>query len=229
MATRKSQRIGIAIILAVTIIGTIGSFAVMILGQQNQEQQAAALKVEQDAYQKQVDAYTAQQKTQATELSATYYGTFSQYASKVGTFNRDAVTALSTEDLVVGTGATIDGSTKFAAYYIGWLPDGKIFDQSIDGTSLKSPFSIETGLDATSVIDGWKEGIKGMKIGGVRLLTIPSDKAYKEKGTTDSNGKEVIPPNTSLKFIVMAIDPPAAIAYPQMSEALLKAYYGSGN
>jgi len=229
MATRKSQRIGIAIILAVTIIGTIGSFAVMILGQQNQEQQAALLKTQQADYQKLVDAYTVQQKAQATDLSASYYGTFSQYASRVGTFDRDSVTALSTEDLAVGTGATIDGSTKFAAYYIGWMPDGKIFDQSIDGTSLKSPFSIDTGLDGASVIDGWKEGIKGMKIGGVRLITIPSDKAYKEKGTTDSSGKEVIPPNTSLKFVVMAIDAPAAITYPQMPEALLKAYYGGGN
>lgn len=229
MATRKSQRIGIAIILAVTIIGTIGSFAVMILSQQNQEKQAADLKNEQAAYQKQVEAYTAQQKAQATELSSSYYGTFSQYASHVGTFDRDAVTALSTEDLSVGSGATIDGTTKFAAYYIGWMPDGKIFDQSIDGTSLKSPLSIDTGLDAASVIDGWKEGIKGMKIGGVRVITIPSDKAYKEKGSTDGSGKEVIPPNTSLKFIVMVIDTPAAIAYPQMSDALLKAYYGSAN
>lgn len=229
MATRKSQRIGIAIILAVTIIGTIGSFAVMILGQQNQEQQAALLKTEQDAYQKQVDAYTAQQKTQAAELSTSYYGIFSQYASQVGTFDRDSVTTLSTNDLLVGTGATIDGTTKFAAYYIGWMPDGKIFDQSIDGTSLKSPFAIDTGLDSTSVIDGWKEGMKGMRIGGVRLLTIPSDKAYAAKGTTDSNGKEVIPPNTSLKFVVMAIDAPATLTYPQMPDALLKAYYGSSN
>lgn len=229
MATRKSQRIGIAIILAVTIIGTIGSFAVMILGQQNQEQQAAELKNEQAAYQKKVDAYTAQQKTQATELSATYYGTFSQYTSRVGTFDRDSVTALSTEDLTVGTGATIDGTTKFAAYYIGWMPDGKIFDQSIEGTSLKSPLAVDTGLDSASLIDGWKEGMKGMKIGGVRLISIPSDKAYKEKGSTDGSGKEVIPPNTSLRFIVMAIDPPTAIPYPQMSDALLKAYYGSAN
>lgn len=228
MATRKGQRIGIAIILAVTIIGTIGSFAVMILGQQNQEKQAADLKAEQAAYQKEVDAYTAKTKAQATELSAKYYPIFSQYASRVGTFDRDVVKSLSSEDLVVGDGATIDATTKFATYYIVWTYDGKIHDQSIDSGALKSPFAI-AGLDATSVIDGWKEGLVGMKIGGVRELTVPSDKAYKEKGTTDSTGKEDIAPNSPLKFVVMAIPTPDEITYPQMPEALLKAYYSGSN
>lgn len=228
MATRKSQRIGIAIILAVTIIGTIGSFAVMILGQQNQEQQAAELKSEQAAYQKQVDDYTAKQKAQTSQLSTQYYPIFSQYASRVGTFDRDTIKSLSSDDLVVGDGATIDASTKFAAYYIVWTYDGKIHDQSIDSGALKSPFAIN-GLSSTSVIDGWKEGLVGMRIGGVRELSVPSDKAYKEAGTKDSAGKEDIPPNSPLKFVVMAIPAPDEIAYPQMPDALLKAYYNSNN
>lgn len=226
MATRKSQRIGIAIILAVTIIGTIGSFAVMILGQQNQEQQAAHLKAENDAYQKQLAAYTA---TQTADLTSKYYPTLSQYASRVGTFDRDSVSTLSTEDLLVGDGVTIDGTTSFSAFYIGWMPDGKIFEQSIVGATLTSPILVSTGLDKASLIDGWKEGMKGMRIGGVRLLTIPSDKAYKEKGSTDSSGKEIIPPNTSLKFVVLAVPTPDDSGYPQMPADLLQATYGSGN
>lgn len=60
-----------------------------------------------------------------------------------------------------------------AMYYIGWNPDGKIFDQSIDGETLKSPLSLD-GVGASDVIVGWKKGLLGMKVGGVRELTIPS-------------------------------------------------------
>lgn len=226
MATRKSQRIGIAVILGVTIIGTVGSFAVMILAQQNQAKDNAKLQAEETAYQAKVSDYTAQVNAQTDQLSNKYYPILSQYTSEVGSFNADAVTSLQTKDLLVGDGATIDGSTNFSAYYIGWMPDGKIFDESISSGKLKAPFSLSTGLDNESVIDGGKQGLKGMKVGGVRELTIPSDLAYKEAGTKDSNGKELIPPNTPLKFIVMAIPTPEQIPYPQMSEELLKAYYG---
>ena len=85
---------------------------------------------------------------------------------------------------------------------------------------MKPPFSISTGLDTTSVIEGWKEGIKGMRIGGVRLLTIPSDKAYAEAGSKDASGNENIAPNMPLKFIVMAIPTPAEIPQPDMSEVI---------
>ncbi len=226
MATKKSQRIGIAIILAATVIGTVGSFAIMILGQENQAKEAAVLKKQQDEYQVLINDYTAKLNAQNDQLSAEYYPKFSGYASRVGAFDRDSVTALVSEDLLVGDGAEIDGTTKFNAYYILWKPDGSIVEQSIDGDKLKASLAIDSGLDAMSLIDGWKEGMKGMKIGGVRELTIPSDKAYKDTGRKDANGKETIAPNTPLKFIVMAIPTPEATPYPQMPEALLKAYYG---
>jgi FKBP-type peptidyl-prolyl cis-trans isomerase FkpA len=65
------------------------------------------------------------------------------------------------------------------------------------------------------LIQGWKEGMKGMKIGGIREITIPSDKAYGESGQGDD-----IPANTPLKFVVMAIPAPAAIEQPEVPAAL---------
>ena len=123
------------------------------------------------------------------------------------------VGALTTE--VSGDGEEVTDTTKFAAYYILWLPRGTIQEQSIDPASgkLKSPLAID-GLATSSLIQGWKEGMKGMRLGGVRELTIPSDKGYKEQGTKDQQGNEVIPPNTPLKFIVMAIPAAAEIAPP---------------
>lgn len=215
MATTKTQRLGILVILIVTVIGTVGSFAVMVLASKNQTaDEAKQQKVIAD-YQAKYKAYQAQVDAQANELSATYYPTFSPYASRVAVFNPDDVKTVATEDLVEGSGQEINGTTPFAAYYIGWNPKGKVFDQSISGDKLKAPLSVASGLDAASLIEGWKEGMKGMKIGGIRLISIPSDKAYKEQGQGDD-----IPPNTPLKFIVMAIPAPAAIEQPSIPSEL---------
>lgn len=219
MATTKVQRYGILTILVATVIGTIGSFAVMILGTENQAKESAKQQKIMTDYQNSYKVYQDKITAQGDELSKQYYGTFSPYASQVATFDRDSVKSLSTEDIVVGDGEEITGTTKFAAYYIGWNPKGKVFDGSIDDANkkLKAPLSVATGLDTASLIAGWKEGMKGMKINGVRVITIPSDKAY---GDQDKGND--IPPNTPLKFVVMAIPAPAEIAQPEIPKELLQ-------
>jgi FKBP-type peptidyl-prolyl cis-trans isomerase len=220
MATTKFQRWGILTILVVTVVGTIGGFAVMILASKNEATETATYQAAYAKYQESYEAYQAQVDAQADELSAKYYATLSPYSTRVGTFDRDNVTELVKTDLVVGEGEEITGTTAFAAYYIGWNPKGKVFDQSIDTTTskLKSPLSVSTGLDNASLIEGWIEGMKGMRIGGIRELIIPSDKAYGEAGQGDD-----IPANTPLKFVVMAIETPAAIAQPEVPEELYAA------
>jgi len=215
MATTKNQRLGILVILAVTVIGTIGSFAVMVLSSQNQATDALKQQVALKQYEAENKAYQSKVDAQAAELSKQYFATFSPYASRVSEFDAENVKALSSEDIVQGTGEEISGSTNFATYYIGWNPKGKIFDQSIDGQKLKAPIPITSGLDAAGLIPGWKEGLKGMKIGGIRELTIPSDKAYGEQGQGND-----IPANTPLKFVVMAIPLPEQIPQPQVPASL---------
>lgn len=225
MATTKFQRRAILTILIVTVVGTVGSFAVMILASKNSAATAAAYQEASNKYQTEYKAYQALTDAQASQLSDQYYATFSQYTSQVGTFDRDSVKDLVSTDLVVGDGEEITGTTVFAAYYIGWNPKGKIFDESIDTSTnkLKAPLAVSSGLDSASLIDGWKEGMKGMKIGGVRELTIPSSKAYKDVAQSDD-----IPANTPLKFVIMAIPAPDTIAQPQSlidaQNAYMKAY-----
>ncbi len=221
MATTKAQRYGILAITVIMVVGTIGMFAAMVLSTNNQATEASKLQTLMAEYQAQTKAHQEKVDAQGDELSKQYYESFKPYESRVGEFDRDAVKELSTEDLVVGEGEEITGTTKFAAYYIGWNPKGKVFDGSIDAANnkLKAPLPIATGLEAASLIAGWKEGMKGMHIGGVRLITIPSDKAYGEQGQGDN-----IPPNTPLKFVVMAIPAPAEIPQPQPSEELLRLY-----
>jgi FKBP-type peptidyl-prolyl cis-trans isomerase FkpA len=218
VAATKGQRIGIWIIAAFMLVGTIGSFLAIILANKNQGTDQARLTAETAEYQKEYTAYQAKVSAQAAELSKQYFDTLNQYASRPAAFDAASVTELKTEDLVVGTGDEIKSDSSFTAYYIGWNPTGKVFDQSIDGSSLKAPFNVTPG----GVIEGWTKGAVGMKVGGIRELTIPADLAYGEAGS----GAD-IPANTPIKFVVMIIPTPEEIPVPPMSAELQK-YYQTG-
>jgi FKBP-type peptidyl-prolyl cis-trans isomerases 1 len=215
MALKKHQQIAVSIILGLTIVGTVGSFFVMALESSNQRQDQQKYQDSLAKYQNDQKAYQAKVDAQAKTLSKTYFKTFAKYQDLPAKFDKATITKLETSDLKVGNGAKIDKNTKFATYYLGWTPDGKVFDGSIDNGSLKSPFSINS-LASGGVIEGWQNGLIGMKIGGVRQLAIPSDQAY---GKTGSQG---IPGDTPLKFVVMAITQPKTIEQPQIPIELLQ-------
>jgi len=187
MATPTSQRVGIWIIAIVLTLGTLGSFLVMALSVQNQSSDQALLQTESSKYQAAVAA-------QSLQLSNKYYADFSKYASIPTKFDAKTVTKLSVKDLKSGTGEVVTAATAYNAYYIGWNPKGVIFDESISNKSLKAPIA------GGNLIDGWNEGVLGMKVGGIRELSIPSDKAY---GATGAGAN--IPANTPIKFVVMII------------------------
>ncbi len=189
--SRKVQRIGIFVIAIVMVVGTLGSFAIMVLSTNN-----AQTEYEQQAKEQQ-KALETQQKV-AGELSAKYYPVFKEYKSAPAAFDSGSVGAKVTKrDLKEGTGDTITKDTTYKAYYIGWNPKGKEFDSSFEGEGLKPPLDVGPG----KLIAGWYDGVEGMKIGGVREITIPSDLAYK-----DADKGSDIPPNTPLKFIIMAAE-----------------------
>lgn len=203
MATPRAQRIGIWIITVVMAIGAVGVYFVAIIANGNDTNSQQLKQQIYTEYQQKVAAQTKQ-------LSATYYATFSPYASEVHSFDKaSAQEKLVTQDLKEGDGPVVDDNTKFAAYYIGWNPDGKIFDQSIANNALKAPLSVSDGLAKAGLIQGWKDGMKGMKVGGVRELTIPSASAY---GSTGSGSD--IAADTPLKFVVMAVPLPENIPIP---------------
>jgi FKBP-type peptidyl-prolyl cis-trans isomerase len=226
MATPRSQRIGIWIIAIVLTVGTLGSFLAIILGNQNNASQQAKIQKASSEYQKLYTDYQAKSKVydaqvaaQAKLLSDQYYGTFSQYASLPAKFDASGVKSLKTQDIKVGDGEKITTKTEYSAYYIGWNPKGVIFDQSIDKGALKIPITFTSG---SSMIDGWKQGMLGMNINGVRELSIPSSMAY---GATGSG--ENIPANTPIKFVVMVIpkiNEITPIQAPQMPQILIDYY-----
>ncbi|MGF1465771.1 MAG: FKBP-type peptidyl-prolyl cis-trans isomerase [Sandaracinaceae bacterium] len=99
---------------------------------------------------------------------------------------------LQMEDLVVGEGDEAVAGKQVSVHYTGTLTDGTKFDSSLDRGQ---PFGFQLG--AGRVIQGWDQGVQGMKVGGKRKLTIPPEMAYGERGFPP-----VIPPNSTLVFEV---------------------------
>lgn len=97
---------------------------------------------------------------------------------------------LSTQDLVLGTGATAVAGDVLTVHYIGTLQNGNVFESSYG----RQPYTFRLG--AGQVIAGWDQGIPGMKVGGKRRLVIPPSLAY------GSEGQAPIPPNATIQFDV---------------------------
>ncbi len=101
------------------------------------------------------------------------------------------------EDVVTGEGAEAAEGQFVTVHYTGWLRNddgsaGSKFDSSKDRDD---PFQFKLGKG--HVIKGWDEGVQGMKVGGTRRLTIPSELGYGARGAGG-----VIPPNATLIFDV---------------------------
>lgn len=79
-------------------------------------------------------------------------------------------------DLAVGTGAVATAGRKLEVHYVGTHPNGTVFDSSRDRRG-GTPFKFTLG--ANQVIDGWDEGLAGMRVGGRRQLVVPEQLAYK--------------------------------------------------
>ncbi|HZI81087.1 MAG TPA: FKBP-type peptidyl-prolyl cis-trans isomerase [Vicinamibacterales bacterium] len=95
-------------------------------------------------------------------------------------------------DLRVGTGTAASNGRALTVSYTGWLYDPARPEQK--GTQFDSSPAYPFTLGAGRVIRGWDLGVVGMRIGGLRRLTIPPDLAY------GSSGQGPIPPNASLVF-----------------------------
>jgi peptidylprolyl isomerase len=101
------------------------------------------------------------------------------------------------EDIVKGTGPGAKNGDTVVVHYVGMnFSNGQEFDASWD---TGSPFPVQLG--AGMVIQGWDQGLIGIKKGGRRKLTIPPELGYGAEGYPPD-----IPPNETLVFVVDAID-----------------------
>jgi FKBP-type peptidyl-prolyl cis-trans isomerase FkpA len=97
-------------------------------------------------------------------------------------------------DQVVGTGTTVAFGNFVAVHYAGCLTNGTVFDQNLDVDP-----ALVFQLGAGGIIEGFDEGVRGMRVGGTRQLVIPASLAY------GASGYGPIPANATIVFTVMLV------------------------
>lgn len=159
---------GIAVALALAVVAFFFMFGGMSLFSQAQYQQAAV------GDQSQVlQAQTQESTTMPTDIPE--------------------ITQLMMKDIVVGTGAIAEAGDSVTVQYVGQLTNGTVFDASANRGTTGFTFTLGAG----QVIQGWDQGVAGMKEGGKRQLLIPASLAYGAEGRPP-----VIPANSALIFEV---------------------------
>jgi FKBP-type peptidyl-prolyl cis-trans isomerase FkpA len=101
------------------------------------------------------------------------------------------------KDDTIGTGTVAAFGDAVTVNYTGKLDDGTVFDSSLNPGRTPFSFVIGSTIPGQAVIQGWNEGVQGMKVGGTRELTIPPALGYGAGGAGST-----IPPNATLHFTI---------------------------
>ncbi len=94
------------------------------------------------------------------------------------------------EDLREGQGEEARRGRRLTVHYQGWFPDGRLFD-----STRESGGPVSFTLGRREVIQGWEEGLEGMRVGGLRRLVVPSRMGYGRRGV-----EGLVPPDAALVF-----------------------------
>ena len=198
LKTSTKQRIIIAIIAVLMLGSIIAGYAAIILNGGNKSSGTGDTKIN--------DAKVAEYKEAYDNILAEFkdatkndYEEFISFKSEIKAYNESSANegGLQTRDLKKGTGEKLTDDSDYLAYYVGWCANESVFDSSFDDND--NPTSFSKILDASlGMIEGWNEGIKGMRIDGIREITVPGELAYGDSMEI-CGGK-----NKPLKFIVMA-------------------------
>lgn len=95
------------------------------------------------------------------------------------------------EDLVVGTGKVAGLDSLIQVEYDAMVQGGDTF---LTDATLQEPTILG------SLIEGWVEGLEGMKVGGVRKLTVPPSKAFGSREVVDDSLNLLVPANSTVIF-----------------------------
>ena len=100
------------------------------------------------------------------------------------------------KDLKIGSGVEAKPGDTATIHFVGWVDEkGQRGNEIYNSRKEREPVSFVIGSD--KVLQGWNEGVIGMKAGGTRLLRIPPELGYGEKAVED-----VVPADSYLQFII---------------------------
>lgn len=198
LKTSPKQRIVISLIAVVMLGSIIASYVAIILNNSNNNNSG-----ESSISPEKVAEYENDYNEKLASFKAATQGDFDkfiQYKGEIKAYNEAAANdgPVATKDLVIGDGDEITAdNANYYAYYVGWCADETIFDSSFDDND--NPKSFAKILDASlGMIEGWVTGVTGMRINGIRVVTVPGNLAY---GTSMEICGGFTKP---LKFMIMA-------------------------
>lgn len=226
LKTSPKQRIFIGIIAVLMLGSMIAGYALIVANGSG----SGASTGEEDSQisEEKTQQYTEEYEKKVAEFSEktkSDYDKFTQYKSEIKEYNETSANegGVQKKDLKEGSGKTLkDGDSEYLAYYAGWCADGTIFDSSFDNN--ENPTAFSKVLDASmGMIEGWTEGVEGMKIGGVRRITVPGEKAYGDSMEICGGY------NKPLRFLVMAVakEDPLKTMAEELDTAFMKVQYAN--
>lgn len=217
------QRIFIALIAVLMLGSIIASYAAIILNGGNSSS-SGDTNVDQAKVAEYQEAYNKLQ-AEFSEKTKDDYDRFIAYKSEIKAYNETSANedGLQVKDLEKGSGDKIsEDNAEYLAYYVGWCADESVFDSSFDNND--NPTAFAKILDASlGMIEGWNQGVEGMRIGGIREITVPGELAYGD--SMDICGGK----NKPLKFLIMtkAKEDPLKTLASDLDAAYMRLQYAS--
>lgn len=174
MANSTGQRIGAFLMASLFLLIAIGS-SVYVIYEINRDDAGLIVDSTINPADNQEEQQNMDQSTESAEKLQNFTGPVD-------------IAELRYDDVVVGSGEAVPTGATVTIHYTGALAaDGTVFDSSVSAGQPKT-------FPLTDLIQGWQQGIPGMKAGGKRRLYLPSDLGY------GSNSREKIPADSDLVF-----------------------------
>ncbi|MBR2994035.1 FKBP-type peptidyl-prolyl cis-trans isomerase [Candidatus Saccharibacteria bacterium] len=227
LKTSPKQRFFIILIAVIMLGSIIASYAAIVInGSKTSDTSETGAEADPELIAEYESAYNAKQ-AEFKEATKDSFDKFIKYKSEIKAYNETSANenGVQTRDLKTGSGKTLTSDdSDYLAYYVGWCADESVFDSSFDDNN--NPTAFSKVLDASlGMIEGWNIGVEGMKLGGIREITVPGELAYGDSMEICGGY------NKPLKFMVMAVenkDPLKTLAS-ELDTAYMRlqyAYYG---
>ena len=223
LKTSPRQRIFIILIAIIMVGSIIASYAAIVIsGAKGASTDSSELG---EVDQAKIAEYQAAYDRTAEEFKKASKGDFDEFIkfkSEIKAYNEASVNDtnnVGVKDLKEGTGAEVSDD-NYLAYYVGWCADESVFDSSFDDNN--NPTAFAKILDPSSgMIEGWNQGVKGMKLGGIRRITMPGELAYGDSMEICGGY------NKPLRFMLMAVpkEEPIKTMSEELDDAFMRLQY----
>ena len=202
LKTSVGQRIAILLIAFIMLGSIIAGYVAIVASGNSVSKTGDTVSEITEEKKAEYEAAYEEKKTEFAAATSDEYDIFKNYLGEIHEYDEEVAnnSDVTIKELYEGSGRELGESDKnYVAYYVGWCANGEVFDSSLDDAT--NPTMFVRALDVSGdLIKGWNEGVVGMKLGGVRRITMSGEKAYGD--LREICGGYYKP----LRFLVMAVE-----------------------